>query len=745
MASIGSLAVSITAKTKNFSRGIDRAKKKLRSFTSAIPGFNAVFSKTSALISGLAAGGLAAFINSQSQAIDSTAKFADRIGMSTEGLVALQHAAELTGVATNSLQMGLQRMTRRIAEAAQGTGEAKDAIRELGLDAGELSRMKPEQAFAKIADKMKLVATQGDRVRLAMKLFDSEGVALVNTLALGSDGLADMREEAEALGLTFSRLDAFKVEAANDAMSRVGATFKGIGRTLAVELAPMVEAAATSFVEWAKSGEGMGAKVVSAVEAVVGATGTAIDVLNVMKGTFQISASLAVGAFALVTRAIGESVRAAETLVEVLTLGIVESDFGSRMIEFSENIRTSAREMLHSGAASVSAGFSGEAKARFLKGIAEIKSKAQDAASEMDSIARNRQRASEIQPGVPTERELAAAKGIASAYQGIVGLQQTQLDALRDEVEQRELTLRYGDEWVETNEVLLKYLQLYEQGQGELADRLVKIVELEKEAAEAAKLKAEEAKREESVQRQQQASARKLDALKKARSEMKDDLGRELELMRAANEFERERIQLAHELADVIAEHREDEELIAKLKEVHAEKLGEIADREREAARGVTEELREQERLVKKRADITKRFESAPGSGGLFGFGAGQVGFQWSAGRGDMGTRKGRKRTAGTAKKVAAPSDPIEVPELEDLSPIVAAAKEVLAKLPSHWDALGDELRSFTARVIASDEKIGRGAAQMGAELGTKVRELDAIVRRIERDMKNAARVGVGK
>ena len=212
MATIGSIAVSLRAETHKFVSGMGKATATLKRFSSSIPGVGLLTSKFGMALGAVTGGGLVYFIQKQAEAIDTTAKFADRIGATTEGLVGLEHAARISGVGVNALHMGLQRMTRCVAEAAQGTGEAKAALKELGLDAESLSAMRPEEIFSRIAERMTQVSNQSDRVRLAMKLFDSEGVALVNTLAMGSDGLQAMRDEAEDLRLTFSRLDAAKVE-----------------------------------------------------------------------------------------------------------------------------------------------------------------------------------------------------------------------------------------------------------------------------------------------------------------------------------------------------------------------------------------------------------------------------------------------------------------------------------------------------------------------------------------------------
>jgi hypothetical protein len=55
--------------------------------------------------------------------------------------------------------------------------------------------------LAGVADAFARIEDPAERVRLAFKLFDSEGVALVNLLSDGSDALEDMRERARDLGI----------------------------------------------------------------------------------------------------------------------------------------------------------------------------------------------------------------------------------------------------------------------------------------------------------------------------------------------------------------------------------------------------------------------------------------------------------------------------------------------------------------------------------------------------------------
>lgn len=244
MATVANLVVKLSANTTNFSKGMKKGRRELGGFSSKASQAKAVFTKAAAGIAAaaaLAAVAITRMALKQIEALDKTIKFAERIGVATGELQKLQFAAELSGVGADTLNMALQRMTRRIAEAAAGTGEAKSALEELGVDAVRLSAIGPEKAFAEIADAMQMVESQSDKVRLAFKLFDSEGVALVNTLSLGSQGLREAGDEAERLGLAISEFDSRQIEEANDSITRMGKAWEGIKNAITVLVAPAID------------------------------------------------------------------------------------------------------------------------------------------------------------------------------------------------------------------------------------------------------------------------------------------------------------------------------------------------------------------------------------------------------------------------------------------------------------------------------------------------------------------------
>jgi hypothetical protein len=266
---------------------IKAVNKTQRAFRAVTVGLGAIsraaFSMKTALI-GVGIAGFGFLVKKSLDATSALGEMADKIGIGTAELGGLRHAAELTGVATNTLDMGLQRMVRRISEAAAGTGEAKAALIELGLSAKALARLSPDQQFKAIADAMDGVAVQGEKVRLAMKLFDSEGVALVNTLKGGSSAIIEMEQEAERLGLRLNGGLVKGVERAGDAITKLSSFITGLFARSVAELAPAIESITNSLTSWfemkvsSAGGAGelaknMAASIVSAARSIISAFG----------------------------------------------------------------------------------------------------------------------------------------------------------------------------------------------------------------------------------------------------------------------------------------------------------------------------------------------------------------------------------------------------------------------------------------------------------------------------------------
>jgi len=192
----------------------------------------------------LAGGGLAYLVKRQFTAIDATAKLSDQLGIATERLQELRHAADLSGAGAETLDAGLKTMAKRLGEAARGSGAAKPALDELGLSAQKLIAMSPDEAFVAIATALKGIEEPARRNAIAANLFSKANMGLLNTLALGREGLNEAAAEARSLGMTFSRKTAAGIETAVDAFGNMRKAIGGAVMSLTVSLAPALEQSA---------------------------------------------------------------------------------------------------------------------------------------------------------------------------------------------------------------------------------------------------------------------------------------------------------------------------------------------------------------------------------------------------------------------------------------------------------------------------------------------------------------------
>lgn len=238
MSTLTSLKVDIDLTTADFERRAASVQKSVGNIGKEAS-VASTYMKT--LIGAASVAGFTSIVKGSLDAANRLGDLSTRLGITVEGLSRLEYAAKLTGVSSNTLATGLQRMTRRIAEAANGSGEAIGALQELGLSAEKLKTLKPEQQFEVLADALEAVPAQSDKVRIAMKVLDSEGVALLQTMAGGSEAIRKMGEESDRTGNTISTQFAAQATAANAAMIKLSAASVGLTNSLVAGLGPTIE------------------------------------------------------------------------------------------------------------------------------------------------------------------------------------------------------------------------------------------------------------------------------------------------------------------------------------------------------------------------------------------------------------------------------------------------------------------------------------------------------------------------
>lgn len=191
---------------------------------------------------------------------DATNKLARRIGTTAETLQEYDYVAERSGVTTDLMRNSLEKLQGKVSDAANGNKDMTATLKELGLEAKSFANMPLGDQMEAIAKGFQGLKSDGDRTRLAMKLFEEEGRGMVTVFEGGADAIAKMRSEARGFGI-YSTEDAAMAEEFNDRLLDAQMSLGSIKKLVAVELLPVMTEMLVSFrdfflenKEWIKSG-----------------------------------------------------------------------------------------------------------------------------------------------------------------------------------------------------------------------------------------------------------------------------------------------------------------------------------------------------------------------------------------------------------------------------------------------------------------------------------------------------------
>jgi hypothetical protein len=165
-----------------------------------------------------------------------TEKYAERLGIATKELLALQGVARSFGVDTEEINEGLKNMKERLGEAfLEGRGATFDAINKLGLDLERLKTLDTKNQFLEIADALSKVEDEGERTFLQMEIGQEEFFKLGNIIGKGREEIEAMILAQKALG---AGLDVKKLKEFGDAQNRLSNSFKNSADNVATFWAP---------------------------------------------------------------------------------------------------------------------------------------------------------------------------------------------------------------------------------------------------------------------------------------------------------------------------------------------------------------------------------------------------------------------------------------------------------------------------------------------------------------------------
>ncbi len=181
--------------------------------------------------------------------IDNAGDAADALNVRSEFLMGLQYDARFAGIEIDKL---LVKMRQTIAEAASGSKQDRGVLEALGLNPDQLAGAGTERQLLAIADALREVSDQGERLRISGAIFGGKGVeraAMANYLARGSGAIESGVSQAESMGVAVGAGGVAAASAASDAIDNAKLAVQGLENMVAIRLAPIVEASADIFAE----------------------------------------------------------------------------------------------------------------------------------------------------------------------------------------------------------------------------------------------------------------------------------------------------------------------------------------------------------------------------------------------------------------------------------------------------------------------------------------------------------------
>lgn len=257
MVQIAKLTADLFANTSKFESGMKRARKTFSNFSKTVK----TGAKAAGVAIGVATAALTAMGIRQAGVIDETAKLSAALGVNIRQFQALALVGSEAGITQEQIGTIITKSQRSILEAARGLQTYERSFKTLNLNAKELVKLSPEEQFLKITSALDKVDNSTVRTATALEIFGRSGRQVINMLGDMEGKMADALKFNDKFGISLNRIDASKVEEANDTFARVKLAVSGLGNVMAVEFAPVITAVSNAFLDSGITAESFGESV----------------------------------------------------------------------------------------------------------------------------------------------------------------------------------------------------------------------------------------------------------------------------------------------------------------------------------------------------------------------------------------------------------------------------------------------------------------------------------------------------
>jgi hypothetical protein len=201
-----------------------------------------------------------------------------KLGIGTDELQRLRHAAKLSGVDVGQVAAGIRELGKGLTEArTKGTGPFVEGLGLVGVELRELEGLSQRQQLGLLGDAIGGITDPAERTAAALKLFGGSGSELLPLLLQGSAGIDALSRKADELGLVLDSKTIGQAEALGDTLDVLESQAKVAAARVGSYLAPIVTDAAERMGAWAAENRGfIEQDLPAAISAIVSAGGSVL-------------------------------------------------------------------------------------------------------------------------------------------------------------------------------------------------------------------------------------------------------------------------------------------------------------------------------------------------------------------------------------------------------------------------------------------------------------------------------------
>jgi len=248
MPSISSISIIIKASVKPFLKGLKKAVRGTIKFTSSLVDLTKQITMYGAALIAITLGALTLFLKKQFAIIDAVAKTGRALGLTVDFLEGMKFAGTQLGVSQEKIIKSLKRFTRTMGEAKLGFGTGQTAFQAWGKSIKDFTGLDVEKSFIAVSKQLRKIKDPTKQAAIAFQFFGRNGIEMLNIINENKDSIEGFLKESLRLKGAFGTLDVRQVEAANDAVDKIGSALDGIGKQIAFTVSPAIRVFANRFV-----------------------------------------------------------------------------------------------------------------------------------------------------------------------------------------------------------------------------------------------------------------------------------------------------------------------------------------------------------------------------------------------------------------------------------------------------------------------------------------------------------------